>query len=777
MGNIIEEFFVALGFKVDSSGLDEMEKKLSGLKDLILGFSAAVTAASGAIGAFAISTANQIDDMADFATLNDISLKSLQELGYVAEQSDSSMEAFKQSVIGVNNILGQAAMGIGRGAKMFAQMGFEARDSSGKVKNVGDILYEVSERIKGMNRPQALAMLSRLGIDPTLLPMLQRSTEEIQALRDEMNALGLISKEDADRASELTDSIAKFHTIINALKLTLGAAFIPVVTDVVVAVNKWIISNNEFVKSGVRSFLETLTAIIKSTWSVVSQLVDGIIEAVKWFAALKVQTGVIPEVITRIRNAFDRVIQSVDQWIGKNKELIKTLSIATFTTFGAIIEWLANKTFELVDAFIDIVDWLNQFVDLVDLAKKAVALLIVAKIGAFFGALVTSLGAATTALLTFNGILAGTNLGLFLGNLMLGGMILVIGFLIYQLDQFYKGNDSILTQLQEKFPYAVDIAKGALIALGLGFFAFRVQAIAHLMALVARATFAFVTIGAQAIAAGVKMALGWVIGMGPIGWVIAAVAVAAGLIYAYWDELSVAIPELWNKVWGWVQTTFDQFVTWANAKLDAFSAWFMAKWDWLISSIKDGWSDAWGFVEDMASEAMKTVQGIIDIFDISGFLDKIKKMGDSFRSFLNIGKENQSAPHNLSDLSARKNSPTQNMSPQPGTVNADGKTVPLGGGSMPEKLGVVQQNTNVYNLDRSSRQEPMISPIGALGRAETTLFNSNSAASTVTQNTNISGTQIHITTPDPVAAGTEVKKQLERMTKRATRNGQTAVAL
>ena len=60
-----------------------------------------------------------------------------------------------------------------------------------------------------------------------------------------------------------------------------------------------------------------------------------------------------------------------------------------------------------------------------------------------------------------------------------------------------------------------------------------------------------------------------------------------------------------------------------------------------------------------------------------------------------------------------------------------------------------------------------------MGRASNTTTNST----TVTQTTQVTGTTIQISSPDPAKAGEAVRQELDKMNKQTTRNGQSAVAL
>lgn len=63
----------------------------------------------------------------------------------------------------------------------------------------------------------------------------------------------------------------------------------------------------------------------------------------------------------------------------------------------------------------------------------------------------------------------------------------------------------------------------------------------------------FVRLGTQAIIQGGRMAAGWLIAMGPIGWAILAIAGLAAVVIMYWDEIKAWTIKTWQKVSDWIK--------------------------------------------------------------------------------------------------------------------------------------------------------------------------------------------------------------------------------
>lgn len=107
----------------------------------------------------------------------------------------------------------------------------------------------------------------------------------------------------------------------------------------------------------------------------------------------------------------------------------------------------------------------------------------------------------------------------------------------------------------------------------------------------------FVMMAARAVAWAVVMAAQWLIAMGPIGWIIAAVIALAILIYANWDKIKAATAAVWNWVW---------------AKLKAFGSWaiaFFMKWN-IVSVMIRAWEGVRSGVVSKATALIGWLRGL-----------------------------------------------------------------------------------------------------------------------------------------------------------------------
>ncbi|MFF6942387.1 phage tail tape measure protein [Streptomyces lavendulae] len=134
---------------------------------------------------------------------------------------------------------------------------------------------------------------------------------------------------------------------------------------------------------------------------------------------------------------------------------------------------------------------------------------------------------------------------------------------------------------------------------------------------------AWVLMGTQSMIQGARMAAAWLLAMGPVGLIIAAVVGIVALVVANWDTIVSATSAAWDWVWGklqWVgQAILNFFLNWTLVGL------IIKHWD----SIKSGTISAWNATVDW----VRGIPGrIVDFFLNWTLVGLIIKHWDSIKS-------------------------------------------------------------------------------------------------------------------------------------------------
>jgi hypothetical protein len=108
----------------------------------------------------------------------------------------------------------------------------------------------------------------------------------------------------------------------------------------------------------------------------------------------------------------------------------------------------------------------------------------------------------------------------------------------------------------------------------------------------------WVWLGAQSLLAAAKVALAWIIAMGPIAIVIAAVVGLVTLIVLNWNKIVAFTKMVWNAIWGFIRDHWRLIVVLLLGGLPALVAFIVAHWQAIARFVSKVWRDIWGFIRD-----------------------------------------------------------------------------------------------------------------------------------------------------------------------------------
>ncbi len=352
--NVIESFFVALGFEIDTKELDNFSSKMDDAKDTVLGISKVAGIAAAAVGAFITKIGYGIDDLGDFAEAEQVAVDMVSELGHAAQLSGSDLNAVKSSISAVNKTVGEAVLGIGRGAMTFNKLGMSAKNADGSVKSFDQILGEVSDKMQGMSRQESIAMAEKLGIDRTLIPMLLKGKEHIAALREEARAFGSVTAEDAEKAGLFADAMDRTRFMLGGLTKQIAVNLMPAMTNMLDGMRKWLMANREIVQSTITRFLQFVTMLLGTFWDWIVRAANGLSGLLRWIGATNAGFMLMATALALIAKyaaykAFG-VIASGIRLVAGALTVANTAALVTSALIGGIVIALAL----LID---DYVNW------------------------------------------------------------------------------------------------------------------------------------------------------------------------------------------------------------------------------------------------------------------------------------------------------------------------------------------------------------------------------------------------------------------------------------
>ena len=300
--NIIESFFIALGYQVSTKELDQFMTQAKGAAATAAKIGAVIVGAATGLGIFTQQMAKSLGDTSDFAELNNMTARSVEALGKVALENDSSIEGMRSSLQSLNGMVGQAALGIGRGAMLFKKIGLTARDADGKVKGLDVILEDVADRMSQLSRQENLAIANKLGIDPMLVKTLEKGSGFLRELREEAEAMNPLTEEDYKLADEVDRLFIKASASAGMLTKMLAAKLLPIAKRVLTFYLEWVKSGrkNNAIINGLTKALNVLGNVLGSAWEWLVRIYRVLETGMRWLLEHKAVWGLLGGVLAII---------------------------------------------------------------------------------------------------------------------------------------------------------------------------------------------------------------------------------------------------------------------------------------------------------------------------------------------------------------------------------------------------------------------------------------------------------------------------------------------
>jgi hypothetical protein len=173
------------------------------------------------------------DQLAKMSARTGISVESLSELGYAAEQSGVDLATLEGGVRKMQKFLVDAAEGSSTAQQTLTRLGLSLADLGSlspeqQFELLADRLSQIQD--PAIRAATAMEVFGKTGT--SLLPLMQDGAKGIAALRQQARDLGLvISTEDAKAAETFGDTLDDLWKVIKSGVFAIGAALAPLLQD------------------------------------------------------------------------------------------------------------------------------------------------------------------------------------------------------------------------------------------------------------------------------------------------------------------------------------------------------------------------------------------------------------------------------------------------------------------------------------------------------------------------------------------------------------------
>jgi hypothetical protein len=171
---VIREFLVSLGYKVDTSGERKFVDGVKNVSKEVLALGAAAVATATAVMAAVSKMANGLEELYFTSQRTRASAENIKALGFAADNLGSSSDAARGSIEALAKFL---RINPG-GESLIKSWGIQTRDANGELRDTTELLTDLGKLFRSMPYAQAYARANVLGIDEKTLQAIIKGTDQ-----------------------------------------------------------------------------------------------------------------------------------------------------------------------------------------------------------------------------------------------------------------------------------------------------------------------------------------------------------------------------------------------------------------------------------------------------------------------------------------------------------------------------------------------------------------------------------------------------------------------
>jgi hypothetical protein len=291
----------------------------------VLKFTAAVTAISGAVLAATKMTANYRDETIKAARAAGSTAGDFSALRHAADLSGVSMEQLAKGLRRINDPSKEAR-------EEMTRLGISMRDSSGHMKTQNEILFELADKISGLESPaqRSAAAVKIFGTrNADMVNLLREGSSGLREMTAEAERMGLTFSDKAGAASELfNDNIQRLTGSVKGCVMTFTEGIIEFVNTT------GIMETLSGAIQGVTGWWKGLDDSTKNMVITVGAIVSGVAALVLAIAGVIAIAPAVGAAITVMTGGLNLVVLAV------------AAAIAAFAAiaYGAATNWDQVKT-------------------------------------------------------------------------------------------------------------------------------------------------------------------------------------------------------------------------------------------------------------------------------------------------------------------------------------------------------------------------------------------------------------------------------------------------
>lgn len=275
---VIQDFLVALGFKLDEQGAKKFTDTLSDISTKALALGGVVEGAALSIVYFTDQIAQGLDKVYWSSQRTGASAAGIKALGYAAVQAGSSAEAAQAGLERLAQFMRNNP-----GAEGFLnRMGIQTRDAGGQRLDMSAILMQAGDRLSQMPSWRSKQYAQMLGLDPQMLMAWKNGLGGYMAEYQEMmKKTGFNAKEATENSNKFVTSMLRLTGVVDLLKDKIGSNLAGGLAGEIDILRKQLLDNFPKIEGiltriikGILAVADILTRMLFRGMQAVTQIID-----------------------------------------------------------------------------------------------------------------------------------------------------------------------------------------------------------------------------------------------------------------------------------------------------------------------------------------------------------------------------------------------------------------------------------------------------------------------------------------------------------------------
>lgn len=192
---------------------------------------AAIVKAEKALISMTKEAASNADDLLTLASVTGMTTDSVQELNYMADLTDVSLDRIKDSLKETTNKMQEAATGTGDAYEAYKRLKVEITNTDGSLRSAQDVFYDTIDALgemKNKTERDALAMDLMSESAQELNPLIDLGGEKMRAYAQEAHDMGYVLDKDALKSLQaVDDAYSRLQKTQEGVKNQLAVEFAP----------------------------------------------------------------------------------------------------------------------------------------------------------------------------------------------------------------------------------------------------------------------------------------------------------------------------------------------------------------------------------------------------------------------------------------------------------------------------------------------------------------------------------------------------------------------